>query len=249
MVIQAPRKASHCQGSGGKEIELAGGRRVLDDQFDAAGEAGDEVADVQHAAHDDAHLDEIEDGDREHAAEGGVGEDDGGAEDHAGGLADEAAGDDVEDEAERLDLRRHPAEIGGDDAQRRQHLDRAVVAQAEIVAQGQDVEVVELPGEKDAGDDQAQRRAEGVGDDTAQALLDEGGGNAEHRLGAEPGGEDGGGDDRQRQVAAGDREVLGGMHARGDVEADTDGQHQVENDEPDQHVARPKGWILGLRKL
>jgi hypothetical protein len=126
-----------------------------------------------------------------------------------------AAGDDVEDQAERLDLRRNPAEIGNDDAQRGEHFDRAVVAQAEIVAQGQDVEFVELGAvEKDAGDDQAQRRAEGVGDDTAQAILDEGGGDAEHRFGAEPGGEDGGGDDRQRQVAPGDREVLGIMDTR-----------------------------------
>ncbi len=232
-----------------EEIELAGRRGVIDDQFDAAGQAGDDVADVQHAAHDDAHLQEIEDGHREHAAEGGVGEDDGGAEDHAGRLADETVGDDVEDEAERLDLRRYPAQVGSDDAQRGQHLDRAVVAHAEIVAEGQDVQLVELLGEEEAGDDQAHRGAEGIGDDAAQAFLDEGGGDAEHCFGAEPGGEHGGGDDRQRQVAAGDREILGRVHAGGHVEADADGQHQVENDEPDQHVVPPAGKGWKTRKL
>ena len=34
---------------------------------------------IEHPADDDAHLYKIEDGDREHAAQGGVGEDDGGA--------------------------------------------------------------------------------------------------------------------------------------------------------------------------
>ena len=130
-----------------------------------------------------------------------------------------------------------PAEVGSDDAERGQHFDRAVVAQAEIVAEGQDVQLVELLGEEEAGDDQAQRGAEGIGDDAAQAVLDEGGGDAEHCLGAEPRGEHGGGDDRQRQMAAGDGEILRRVHAGGDVEADADRQHQVEDHEPDEHAA------------
>jgi hypothetical protein len=235
MVIQAPRKVSHFQGSASGRSQLAGRRGVLDHGVHAAGQAGNDVADEQHAAHDDAHLHEIEDGHREHAAEGGVGQHDGGAEDHAGGLADEAVGDDVEDQAERLDLGRHPAQIGGDDAQRGQHLDRAVVAQAEVVAQVRMFSLYSLLAKKEAGDDQAHRRAEGVGDHAAQAFLDEGGGNPEDRLGAEPGGEHRGGDHRQRQVAAGDGEILGGMDAGRGIEADADGNHQVENDEPDQH--------------
>ncbi|MGB5208852.1 MAG: hypothetical protein WBN76_14190, partial [Azonexus sp.] len=37
--------------------------------------------------------------------------------------------------------------------------------------------------------------------------------------------------------------------AGGHVEADADGQHQVENDEPDQHLAPPGGKKLKMRKL
>ena len=224
MVIHAPRKVSHNQGSGGgKKSSLPAARSVLDDGFDAAGWYGDDAGDVEHAAHDDAHLHEIEDGHRQHAAEGGVGQYDGRTEDHPGRLADEIVGHDVEDQAERLDLGRYPAEVGGDDAQRGQYFDAAVVAHAEIVAQRQDVELVEFLCEKETGDDQAHRRAEGVGHNTGQAFLDEGGGDPEHGFGAEPGGEHGGGDHRERQMAAGDGEVLGAMDARRRIEADSDG--------------------------
>src|SRR6185369_14025723 len=75
MVIQAPRKASHCAASAsGKKSSLPAA---------------------------DAHLHEVENRHREHAAKRGVGEHDGRAEDHAGALADVAVGDDVEDQPER----------------------------------------------------------------------------------------------------------------------------------------------------
>ena len=96
-----------------EEVELAGCRGVVDDHFDAAGQPGDNVADVQHAAHDDAHLDEIEDGYREHAAEGGVGQDDGGEPRIMPAVwLTIAVGDDIEDQPERLDLSRYPAQVG-----------------------------------------------------------------------------------------------------------------------------------------
>jgi hypothetical protein len=63
------------------------------------------------------------------------------------------------------------------------------VAHAVEVAQGQDVELVQVAREDDAGDDQAHRGTEGVGDHAAEAVLDEGGGNAEHGFRAEPCGE------------------------------------------------------------
>ena len=109
---------------------------------------------------------------------------------------DAAVGDDREDEAERLDLRGDPAEVGGDDADCGEYFHAAVVAHAEVVAEGQDVELVEFLGEEEAGDDQAHRRAEGVGDDAGETFLDEGRRDAEDGLGPEPGGEDGGGDHR-----------------------------------------------------
>ena len=53
------------------------------------------------------------------------------------------------------------------------------------------------------------RRAERIGDDAMQAFLEEGGRDAEHRLGAEPGGEHRRRNHVERQVAAGHGEVLG----------------------------------------
>ena len=52
-----------------------------------------------------------------------------------------------------------------------------------------------------------------------------------------------------QKAAAGDGEILGSMHARGHIEADADGKHQVENDEPDQHVVPPAGKGLKTRGL
>ena len=220
-----------------KKGKFAGGARVFDDWQDAAGLVADQPGDEQKAAHDHAHLHEIENRHRQHAAEGGVGEHDGGAEHHAGRFAQGAAGDDVEQEAERLDLRRHPAQVGDDDAQRHQDFDAAAVAQAVKVAQGQDVEAVKARGEKEAGDDQAQAGAERIGDHAAQTLAHEGGRNAEHRFGPEPGGEHRGHDHRHGQMPAGHREILGGMHARRGKKADADRKEQIQDHEPDQHDA------------
>ena len=100
---------------------------------------------------------------------------------------------------------------------------------------------------KEARDDEAERRTEGVRHDAAQPFLDEGGGNPEHRLGAEPGGEYRGGDDGQRQVAAGDGEILGAMDAGGGIKADADGDDEIENDEPDEHDAAPAGKEVKAR--
>jgi hypothetical protein len=50
-------------------------------------------------------------------------------------------------------------------------------------------------------------------------------------------------------VAASHREILGGVHAGGHVEPDADGQHQVEDDEPDQHAVQPQRKMLILREL
>ena len=199
MVIQAPRKASHCPASGGgKKSSLPAAAAVRDDRFDAARHAGNEIGDEQHAADDDAHLHEVEDGHRQHAAESGVREHDGGAEEHAGVLGDRTVGDHIEDEAQCLDLRRDPAEIRGDDAQCGEDFDCPVKADAEKIAQRQDVEAVELGAVEQAGNDQAQAGAERVGNDAAHAVFHEGGGNAEHRLGAKPGGKHRGHDDGKR---------------------------------------------------
>ena len=39
------------------------------------------------------------------------------------------------------------------------------------------------------------------------------------------------------------------VHAGGHVKADADGQHQVEDDEPDQHAVQPQRKMLILREL
>ena len=225
--------------AGRKEIELAGCRCLTDDHLDAARHSRNQVADVEHAAHHHAHLHEVEDGHRQHAAKAGIGQHDQRPEDHACLGRDGAGGDDVEDQPQRLDLRRNPAEVRGDDAHRGEHLDGPVVAHAEEIAEGQDIEPIQSGAVEDAGNDQAQAGAERVGDDTTQAVLDEGCRHPENGLGAEPGGEHGCRDYRQRQAAAGHREVLGVVYARCRVEADGDRNEQVDDDEPDQHPGTP----------
>jgi hypothetical protein len=75
---------------------------------------------------------------------------------------------------------------------------------------------------KEAYQDQAQGRAEGVGHHAVQIFLQENRRNAQHRFGAEPGGKHGGRYHVERQVASGNREVLGGMNPGGGPQTDAD---------------------------
>ena len=84
-----------------------------------------------------------------------------------------------------------------------------VVAQSVVVTDGQQVQAIELAGEEETGQDQAHRSAKGVGHHAAQAILDEGGGDAQHGFGAEPGSKDGGRHHRQRQHSPGYGKVAG----------------------------------------
>ena len=215
----------------------------------AAGHARNDIADVEHAAHDDSHLHKIEDCHRKHAAEGGVGEHNGRAQHHALRLRDRAAGDHKKHQPQRLDLRRHPTKVGRHDGQRTQNFYCAVVAQPVVIADGEQVHAIQLAGEKQAGENQAQARTEGIGHHAAQAVFDEGGRDAEHSFRAEPGGEHRCHHDGQGQTAAGDREVLGVMYARGGDQADGQRNQQVDNDKPDQHAAPPITVNAGIIKL
>ena len=158
-----------------------------------------------------------------------------------------AVGDHVEDEAQRLDLRAHPAQVRDHDAERGQHLHRPAVALAVVVADGEQVHAVERAGEEEAHQDQAQARAERVGDDPREAVLDEGRRDAEHRLGAEPGREHRGGHDVHRHAPPGDREVLGVVHPLRRVDADRDRDDPVDDHEPEEH-GRPAGgkWAAAI---
>ena len=84
------------------------------------------------------------------------------------------------------------------------------------------VEAEERAREHEAHQHQARHRRERIGDEAAQALLHERRRNAEHRLGAEPGGEHRRRDDRRAEAPARDRVVRRAAHARGGVEPDRD---------------------------
>ena len=111
----------------------------------------------------------------------------------------------------------------------------AVVAFAVVVGDGQQVHPVQLAGEEQAEQDQAQRRAERIGNQPAEVLVQEGGGNAEHGFGAEPGREHHRHDHDQRQRAAGGNVVARVVHLGGGIHADADGNDQIEDDETQQH--------------
>ena len=98
-----------------------------------------------------------------------------------------------------------------------------------------EVESVQAFGEDQAEQHQADRGAERIGDQAAESLVNEGGGNAEYRFGAEPGGEDHGQDNGKWQVAAGDDVVAGIVHPSRGIKADADGNGEIDDDEPDQH--------------
>jgi hypothetical protein len=221
-----------------KEFQLARRSGMLDHRRHTAGQPAYHIGDVEQPAHRHRHLHEIEDRHRKHATEGGVGQHDDRTENHADVLADRAVGHHEENEPHGLDLRGDPAQVGHDDAQRGDHFDRAVVAQTVVIADGQQIQLVEFGRIEDAGDDQAHRCAERIGHHAAQPFGDELRGHAENRLGTEPGGEHGGGDHRQGQAAAGDREVLRVMDPPRGIQTDADRHHQIDHHEPDQH-ARP----------
>ena len=106
---------------------------------------------------------------------------------------------------------------------------RPAEALAVEVADGQQVLLVQARGEEQADQDQAGAGAEGVFDDRVEAALHELGGNAHHRLGAEPGREGGGDHHDQRQAAAGDREVGGVLDARAGPDADAERAEQIQD--------------------
>ena len=111
-----------------------------------------------------------------------------------------------------------------------------VVALAVVIADGEQIHAVERAREEQGDEDQAERGAEGVGNDAAQAVLGEGGRDGEHRFGAEPGGEHGGRAHVQRQAATRDYVILGVVHALCGPQPDSYGDEQVGGDRCDQHA-------------
>jgi hypothetical protein len=220
--------------------QLALGRGGLDDLVDAAGLARQRGRDVEQAEDDDRGLEQVGEGDREHAAEQQVDEHHRRAEHDPLLERDAAPGEHVEADAQRQQVRRRPAEVGQRDRRPGADLHRPVVALAVEVADGEQVQPVEAAGEHQRDDDEAGGRAERVGDHARQSVLQEGGGHREHRLGAEPGREHGREVHVQRQASAGGEVVLGAVHAPRGIPADRDGEQQVQGDGGDEHGGRSR---------
>ena len=98
------------------------------DIADTPGQVADDGGDVDQPAHDHGDLNEVEYGNRQHAAQYRVGQYDGGAQDHALVLWNQAAGDGEEDQAQCLDLCRDPSQIRDNNRQRAQPFNGVVIA-------------------------------------------------------------------------------------------------------------------------
>ncbi len=104
------------------------------------------------------------------------------------------------------------------------------------IAYGQEVHAVQRRGEEQPDQDQAHGGTERIGDNAMQPFLQEGGGDAEYRLGAEPSGEHRGGHHIERQVTPGDGKIPRIVYARGGIQADADRNDPVGDDKPQQHM-------------
>jgi hypothetical protein len=116
----------------------------------------------------------------------GIDQHHGGADHDTRAHAHGAAGDRAEYEPDHDDLGGEPAQVRHHDREARQQLGGRVVAGPVVIADGEEIHAVELRGEEETDQDEAQAGAERVGDDPAQPLLQEGRGDAQHGLGAEP---------------------------------------------------------------
>jgi len=211
----------------GPELEQVAAHGQVDDLVGTTGHVARKPGQHHESDHEDDHLQEIGHGHRPHAAKQRVGQDGHHADGHAHGNADRAARQQVENQAQRRDLGRDPAQVAEHDDQRADDLDGAPIAVAVVVADGQQRHAVELAREEQAHQDQAHARAERVLDHAAQAALDELGGHAQHDLRAEPRGKRGGDDHVHGQMAPGNCEVGRVLDPPGRPQANGYGHEQV----------------------
>ena len=153
------------------------------------------------------------------------------ANDHAHGDRHSALGEQVEHQAQGRDLRRHPAQVAEHDDRRAGHFNHTTVALAVVVAQGDEVLLVQLVGEKQSHQHQTHGRAKGVLHDGAEPSVHKAGRHPQHGFRSEPGGKRSGNHHRQRQATPGYRIVSGVVHASGRIQAHTNRNQQVQNDE------------------
>ena len=234
-------RADHHRDGGGYPKEPPGRRRlrkrieeialmsVVDHLAETAREIRRKKEDRNEAEHDDDHLHEVGDCDGPHAAVHRVGKHNDGADHHAARHGDVALGDQVDHETERSDLSPHPPEVGEDDEKRAENLDAAAVALAVVVADRQDVELVELLCEEHAHKNQSHAGAERLFDHTYNAALDEAAGKTQNGFGTKPGGKRCRDDHRQRKTAPCKGKITRTAHTRCGIEADGDRRQHVEH--------------------
>ena len=231
----------------GPESEQVAVPRQIKNRCRAAGHVGRKERQHQQPDDQDDHLDEIGHGNRPHAPQQGVGQNGDDPHHHAPRDGDGTMGEQIEDDAQRGDLRRHPSQIADHDDDRAEHLDEAAVARAVVVADGEQIHAVETPGNEQPHQDQAGTGAEGIFHDPAESILHEARRDAQHQLGAEPGGEGERDDHHQGQMAPRDREIGGVLHAPCGQEADADGDQQIEKDQDEQHGRLRRERRPGIR--
>jgi hypothetical protein len=224
-----------------EEVEHVARLAELDHAADAARVIRGEDRDDRQADHDDDHLEEVGHRDRPHAAEQRVDEDHQRADHHSGHERDPAIRQQVENQSKRRDLGGDPAKVRDQDDDGAEDLHPLAVPAAIEVADRQQVHLVELPREEHPDQDQAHAGTDRVLYRLFQAAFDELARDAEHGLGAEPGGERRRDDHRERERAPGDGVVGGVLDARRRVQADSDRHQEIECDEADQRHGSSAG--------
>ena len=166
----------------GEKLELALACGVFHHLARAACQVGSKPGNRQqaHANHD--HLHEIGHGHRPHAAVQGVNQHHQRANDHAHGDRYSPLGEQIEHQAQGRDLGSHPAQVAEHDDGRTGHLNHPPIALAVVIAQRDQVLLVELVGKEKADQHQAHRRPEGVLDHGSEISINEAGRDPKHRL-------------------------------------------------------------------
>ena len=148
----------------------------------------------------------------------------------------------MQDRADAEHLRAEPADVDGDHPERGIHAGPFAVFALDDVGHGQTLEPPQQPDDEDAGEDQADRCAERVGQHTADAVGINRRRDAHARPGAEPGRQQCGGGHPERQAPPGDQKVVHSLHLAAGPEADSD-QYADIGDNPD-----PEGDHSALRE-
>ena len=221
---------------GGEHVEFAIGCGLCHHFVKSARIAAHQQSHRNQAHHDDHSLKQIGESHRPHAAKHGVEQHHGRAH-HDGVVQVNRPGrEHMDDQAQRRQLRRGPAQVRQHNRHARQHLDRLAVAHLVEVSDGQQVQAVKQLGEQQSRQYQADGGPKRVTGNAVQAVFGKGGRHRQDGLSPEPGSEYRGHVHVKRQTAPCHQVILGPVHATSRQQADADGHGQISDYKSQQHL-------------